>query len=190
MPRLATVTAERSKPPSVRLGIRLSGRALSGLPLRRGLAPARVRRSIRSRPSANGRAPARGPRSRGDRACLDGSASFPCGSGRALAGGPARAERPEPLASHRSGRGVSFLFQSQPSPTPGLRRVARPDGGGTFLIGPWGPTGAELSLPIGGRRDGRISLRSPAQRRPPELDRRDPVCVCGAYRAYASATVG
>ena len=37
-------------------------------------------------------------------------------------------------ASHRSGRGVSLLFQSQPSPTPGVCPVARPAGGGTFLM--------------------------------------------------------
>ena len=160
VPRLATVTAERSKPPSVRLGIRLSGRALSELPWRHGLAPARVRRSIPSRPSAHGRTARCVPRPRCDRGALDGSASFPCGSGRARPRHPGRAERRRPLASHRSGRGVSFLFQSQPSPTPGLRRVARPDGGGTFLIGPRGPTGAELSLPVGWRRDRWIRLRS------------------------------
>ncbi len=37
-------------------------------------------------------------------------------------------------APHRSGGVVSFLFQSQRSPAPGLRPVACPDGGGTFLI--------------------------------------------------------
>ncbi len=60
-------SAERSKPPSVRPSIRLSVRVLlgadpegttgepdapSGLPLRRGLAPVRIHRSIRSRPSS------------------------------------------------------------------------------------------------------------------------------------------
>ena len=35
---------------------------------------------------------------------------------------------------HRSGRGVSFLFQSRRSPAPDLRPVTCPRGGGTFLM--------------------------------------------------------
>jgi len=42
---------------------------------------------------------------------------------------------------HRSGQGVSLLFQRQPSPTPGLRPVTCPNGGGTFLMG-WMPAGS------------------------------------------------
>src|SRR6056297_3385393 len=40
-----------------------------------------------------------------------------------------------PHAHHRSTRAVSFLFQCQPSPTPGLHPVTCPNGGGTFLMG-------------------------------------------------------
>lgn len=52
-----------------------------------------------------------------DRASLGGLASLPRGRGR---------------APHRSGRDVSFLFQSQRSPAPDLRPVTRPNGWGDF----------------------------------------------------------
>jgi len=61
---------------------------------------------------------------------------------------------------------VSFLFQCQQSPTPGLHPVTCPNGGGTFLMGvPTGTaaepagtraTGIGLSLPSFGTRSGQI----------------------------------
>jgi len=78
----------------------------------------------------------RRPRSDGDAiAALDGLTPFPYGSVH---------------TSHRSGQGVSLLFQCQPSPTPGLCPVTCPNGGGTFLmedaVGTVS-TGVGLSLP-------------------------------------------
>lgn len=160
-------TGERSKPPSVRPGIRLSVRAVHdrravrgdrgafGLP-RRGLAPVRVRRSIDPRPSTcdrsrrcrstavpsnrvrdpwirttSCRSPAGGSRAvwHSNRS-LCGSTPLPCGRVR---------------AHHRSGRDVSFLFQSQRSPAPDLRPVTCPNRWGDF------PRGRDTSRGDGSR---------------------------------------
>ena len=107
------VVAEGSKPPSVRSGIQLSVRTSVQATMRSGLAPVRVRRSIRS------------PRLPGVRSRSPRRVNAPSLPSRSLG----------VRTPHRSRGVVSFLFQSRRSPAPGLHPVTCPDGGGTFLVG-------------------------------------------------------
>ena len=98
-------------------------------------------RHVSGLPYCDGLAPVRFRRSiRSAPSTLCGLTPFPCGSVR---------------TRHRSKAVVSFLFQRQRSPAPGLRPVTCPDGGGTFLIDapsteapPSAPTGTGHSLPL------------------------------------------
>ena len=144
LPSPVVRAAERSKPHSVRPDIRLSVRATpKGSPgyLSRGLAPAGFRRSIGPPSFARGSRRFGGPWSLRDHAPLGGLAPLPRGRVR---------------APHRSDGDVSFLFQSQRSPAPGLRPVARPAVGGL--------SSRSRAVPVGPSRVARAARRRPARR--------------------------
>ena len=145
----------------------------------RGLAPARFRRSIRSPPSSLDRLAPR---------CFLGLEPFCAGFARSrpargqcpLASGrdAPRAARAEavvkpPPASHRSGGGVSLLFQSRRSPAPGSPRsparrwgdVPRVRAGATNPRRPAAVAG--LSLPGGDSRRASKTVRTRTASRPP-----------------------
>jgi len=121
-----TKSGERSKPPSVRPGIRLSVRAVRGCAAgRSGYHGTDLHRWGFAVPSILGRLSAV------DRAMHDPwfrTTFFDCRPISGLA--------PVPLGQvrthHRSGRDVSFLFQSQRSPAPDLRPVTCPNRWGDF----------------------------------------------------------
>lgn len=180
--------AERSKPPSVRPGIRLSVHVPAGLPCGRsawrGLAPVRIRRSIRSPPSSlGGLAPRCFVRPvavlRRVRTLAAGSRAVPARFGAHDAPRAARAEAVAmpPPAPHRSGGGVSLLFQRRRSPVPGFpRSPARRWGDFPRVRTRWHVRAcryaavAGLSLPVRSRpavvKSGSLVTRSRPPRRP------------------------
>ena len=131
--RSRSVVAEGSKPPSVRPGIRLCVHTVSGLPVVWTYTgegspfhpfSAVMPRWVSARLSSDLGAGYRTPASERPRFGFARSRARPAHAGGGVS----------PPAPHRSDKGVSFLFQSQRSPAPGLRPVACPGGGGTFLM--------------------------------------------------------
>ena len=144
--------AEGSKPPSVRSGIQLSVRTSVRATRWFGLAPVRIRRSIRSPRFAPRSVPRRVETVEPSRSpWWVNSPSLPVWSLGVR-------------APHRSRGGVSFLFQRRRSPAPGLRPVTCPDGGGTFLVrvtvAVTTATGAGLPLPPKSTRPTILNVRS------------------------------